>query len=190
MSIDFYNKNAQVFFDETISVDMMELYRRFERHISKGSLILDAGCGSGRDSFYFHKNGYNVIAMDASSEMVSLARKHTGIPVFHALFHEFKSPELVDAIWACASLLHIKMSDMENNINNLLSNLKPDGIIYCSFKYGSNETSRDGRHFSNLNETTIKSIFKEASVLELWISSDSRPNRSHEKWINAIFKKQ
>ena len=52
-TIDYYNKNAKMYFEQTIEGDMQENYDRFLNKISQNSYILDFGCGSGRDSKYF-----------------------------------------------------------------------------------------------------------------------------------------
>ena len=70
MSTEFYNINAKDFYERTVSLDIKNLYEPFLERIEKGAHILDAGCGSGRDTKYFLDQGYKVSAFDASSEMV------------------------------------------------------------------------------------------------------------------------
>jgi 2-polyprenyl-3-methyl-5-hydroxy-6-metoxy-1,4-benzoquinol methylase len=53
MPADFYNNNAQPFFDSTKDVDMSHVLSRFIAYLKPGAHILDAGCGSGRDSKTF-----------------------------------------------------------------------------------------------------------------------------------------
>lgn len=58
--------------DKELSV----LYKKLVNEISKQEFdaddlrILDIGCGAGRDTIYFIKNGYLVDAIDASPKMV------------------------------------------------------------------------------------------------------------------------
>ena len=63
---------------ETAAVDMSELYGRFLQHIPAGGRILDASCGVGRDAAAFAERGYDVVAIDASAEMVRLTQQHVG----------------------------------------------------------------------------------------------------------------
>ena len=86
MTINYYQQNADEFFNVTINVDMSNIYQHFIKDLPTKSLILDAGCGSGRDSKAFLDMGYQVEAFDASSEMVKRASKHTGLGVKHAVF--------------------------------------------------------------------------------------------------------
>ncbi len=62
----YYEQNAEQFFADTVDVDMSVLYARFLESIPAGGYILDAGCGSGRDSKAFASSGYRVAAFDAS----------------------------------------------------------------------------------------------------------------------------
>ena len=70
MSHNFYNKNSQQFFHDTFTVDMGAIYARFLKNLPEGCKILDMGCGSGRDAYYFHSKGFEVEAFDASHEML------------------------------------------------------------------------------------------------------------------------
>lgn len=68
-TIDYYNKHTREFIDRTIEADMSFCQKKFIRLLEPGGLILDAGCGSGRDSKFFLGNGFRVQAMDASIKM-------------------------------------------------------------------------------------------------------------------------
>jgi 2-polyprenyl-3-methyl-5-hydroxy-6-metoxy-1,4-benzoquinol methylase len=67
MTIEYYQQNADEFFNGTINVDMSNIYQHFTKDLHANALILDAGCGSGRDSKAFLDMGYKVDAFDASS---------------------------------------------------------------------------------------------------------------------------
>lgn len=55
-TLDYYNKNAKLYFEQTVEGDLKENYNKFLSRIPSGSYILDFGCGSGRDSKYFIEN--------------------------------------------------------------------------------------------------------------------------------------
>jgi len=52
---------------------MTDLYQPFLKLVREGGHILDAGCGSGRDSLYFLEQGYEITAFDSCEELVRLA---------------------------------------------------------------------------------------------------------------------
>ena len=66
----------------TLTVEMADLYEPFMRHVPAGGRILDAACGSDKDTRAFLVNGYDVVALDASEQMVDAARALTGLPTF------------------------------------------------------------------------------------------------------------
>ena len=57
-NIEYYNKNAESFFAGTVNADMSLWRDKFTVYIPDGGRILDAGCGSGRDSRAFMQHGY------------------------------------------------------------------------------------------------------------------------------------
>lgn len=104
---DYYSQNARHFFDSTAFVDMSELHEAFLSRLAANAHILDAGCGSGRDAKAFADRGYRVRAFDASPELVSLARQHSGVAVDVRTFADVVEVDAYDGIWCCASLLHV-----------------------------------------------------------------------------------
>ena len=72
-TVAYYNDHAASFFADTVNVDMAELQARFLANVPAGGLVLDAGCGSGRDSRAFMVQGFRVRAFDASAELAQLA---------------------------------------------------------------------------------------------------------------------
>jgi superfamily II DNA or RNA helicase/SAM-dependent methyltransferase/SOS-response transcriptional repressor LexA len=191
-STDYYNNNARVFFDATVAVDMSELRQRFLAEVGKSGHILDAGCGSGRDANYFRESGYAVSAFDSSPELARLATEYIELKVDVRTFQELESRAEFDGIWACASLLHVPGSDMEETWKRLWRALKPGGVIYASYKQGEGEREVDGRHFTDASEARLSQwvdALPNANVLALWPTEDQRPDRS-DQWLNILVRKE
>ena len=93
-----------------------------------------------------------------------------------------------DGVWACASLLHVPVCEMDSVFDKLRTALKEGGILYCSFKYGDTEREKDGRHFSYYTAETLSELLDRTgfSVIEMFESADVRTCREGEKWINSI----
>ena len=52
---------------------------------------------------------------------------------------------------------------------------------------------RNGRYFIDLTEDKLQKILQETKVFDLkekWITTDIRPGRDEEKWINTILTKK
>ena len=171
---------------------MSSLYSEFTAYLPKNAKVLDAGCGSGRDSLAFLKMGYDVSAFDASNEMVKYASKLTGISVKKLNFDQLKSLNTYDGIWCCASLLHVQKSELLESMQSLANALKEHGVWYVSFKYGDTEREKDGRRFTDLNENLLHGLAGQLSDIEIistWVTTDKRANRD-ETWLNSILKKR
>ncbi|GDX07537.1 bifunctional 2-polyprenyl-6-hydroxyphenol methylase/3-demethylubiquinol 3-O-methyltransferase UbiG [Buttiauxella sp. A111] len=192
MTLNYYQNNAQVFFNGTVNVDMSSLYESFTRLLLPGSQVLDAGCGSGRDSKAFIEMGYQVEAFDASSKMVALASQHTGLSVQQMTFADVETQQQYDGIWCCASLLHVPSQELPSVMQKLANALKPGGVWYVSFKYGDSEREKDGRLFTDMNEASLGALLEttpEVEIETLWTTQDNRPERD-EIWLNALLTKR
>jgi len=47
---NYYQRHADIFFGDTVELDMRPIYGRFLPLLPDEAQILDAGCGSGRDA--------------------------------------------------------------------------------------------------------------------------------------------
>ena len=190
-SHEYYESKAEEFYDNTIDVDLSDLYSRFCEHLKPNARILDAGCGSGRDASKFIEMGYRADAFDTSPEMVRLARERTGIDAVVSNFYDYKPDVVYNGIWCCASLLHVPFKALEEVMHKMSEYLKSGGVWYMSFKHGNTERVDGGRCFTDLDETMLNEIIGKVEVLELyslWQTPDARPDRD-EVWLNAIVKK-
>ncbi len=203
-TLQYYDDHANDFVSETINADMQSLYARFIQNLAnKDSLhILDLGCGSGRDVYYFANMGYQVIAIDGSQALINLAKysyhiklsKNTNISWQCLKFTDVAKlnwGHRFDGIWACASLLHVPYKELPKLIEDLLETLEADGVLYVSFKYGDAERVDNGRFFCDMNETRWQDIVLQLKTkvdYETWLSADVRPS-SEIQWFNVMIKK-
>jgi len=186
--LKFYDEHASEFFADTVSLDMTNFHQKFLVHIPSGGLILDAGCGSGRDTKAFIEMGFRVIAFDASAPLAELATRHTGQRVNVRQFADVAEQACYDGIWACASLLHLPAAEIPSSIGRLWASLKPGGVFYLSFKYGTGERQHNGRHFTDADQVYLGAWLDplpELDRIDYWITDDQRANRK-EQWINAL----
>ena len=191
-TIDYYNQNAKNFIENTQNVDMHLAQDKFLQLLDTQSSILDFGCGSGRDTKYFLEKGYHVTATDGSAELCRLASAFTGIVVKEMLFQELDDINKYDGIWACSSILHLPKKELLSVLQKMCIALKSAGVIYTSFKYGDFEGERNGRYFTDFTEDTFREFIKdipELTIEDHWITSDVRPGRGNEKWLNLIIRK-
>ena len=191
-TLNYYNQNASSFIENTISVPFTDTQDAFLSCLSARALILDFGCGSGRDTKYFLEHGYPVEAVDGSAELCKYASAYTGIPVKQMLFQDLNETNRYDGIWACSSILHLPKLELLSVMGKMTAALKRNGVIYTSFKYGTFEGERNGRYFTDMTEETfaeLKRSLPELTTEKTWITSDARPGRGNEKWLNLILRR-
>ena len=171
---------------------MDSIYEPFLSFLPPGAHILDAGCGSGRDSRAFLERGYEVTALDASEALVELASQHIGRPVLHMSFDQVRFREHFDGVWACASLLHVPERSLPQVLEQLGKALKQGGVMYASFKYGEGESVRAGRLFTDYDEESVSALLRsrpDLGILKVWRTTDLRPGRGDVTWLNVLFRK-
>lgn len=191
-TLEYYNKNAEVFTEGTVNVEFTVTQNRFLNLLPAKSHILDFGCGSGRDTKYFLSKGFLVDATDGSAELCRIAGELTGVPVRQMLFTELDAEDVYDGIWACSSILHCPKTELTDVFRKMIRAVKDGGVIYTSFKYGEFEGERKGRYFTDFTTESFHkylSHFPELRILEEWVSADVRPGRGDEKWLNLILQK-
>ena len=192
-TLNYYNQNAFSFVEGTKDVDFKSIQDKFASRLPKEAHILDFGCGSGRDTKYFNEQGFKVTAIDGSEELCKIASKYTGIPVKHMLFLELNEVDVYDGIWACSSILHCPCEDLVIVMQKICTALKDNGVLYTSFKYGTFSGERNGRFFTDMTEETFKELLKKVPRLlmeDVTITTDVRPGRGEEKWLNLILRKK
>jgi SAM-dependent methyltransferase len=195
--IPYYEIQAQEFVDRTINVDMISLYQPFHEALPQidGCIhILDAACGSGRDTRYFLSKGYKVTAFDSSAALVRLGSVYSGQPVLHMAFEDMTWVEEFDGIWSAACLLHCSRAEIELVMARFIKALKQNGVWYMSFKDGDGE-SYDVETDRVFNSYTVQSLnelftrFPSIIPIKVWsnpsLSSDTKPT----VWVNALVRK-
>ena len=120
-----------------------------------------------------------------------MASEYTGIPVKCQLFQELDASEVYGGIWACSSLLHLSYGELDEVLYRIEKALKPQGILYMSFKHGVFEGERNGRYFLDFTEEKLEQLLKKHTGLQQLRSfhtEDVRPDRK-EEWLNLFLQK-
>ena len=193
ITLSYYDANARVFVGSTIDVEFSAMQKRFTSLLAPGAAILDFGCGSGRDTKAFLDAGFDVTATDGSPELCAIASEYAGIPVRNELFQDLADVDAYDGIWACSSILHLPKDQLADVFARMVRALHPHGIVYTSFKHGDFEGIRNGRHFTDFTEPTLRNFLADAApelaIEQLWTTGDVRPGREDEQWLNVILRK-
>jgi SAM-dependent methyltransferase len=188
-TVAYYDRNAKAYCEGTLGVCMDRLYKPFLALVPAGGHILDAGCGSGRDAREFLRRGYTVTAIDASAGLARVAVA----PVTVLRFEDMDWEGRFDGVWACASLLHVRRTEIDGVFARFSRALWPGGVWYMSFKPGEAEEVRGGRLFSDYTEESLRELVGRHPLLEfvrVWVTGDVRPGQAGQRWLNALVRKK
>ena len=193
-TLEYYNKNAKIYCEQTLVGNLQENYDRFLKQLKPNSYILDFGCGSGRDSKYFIDRGYKVKSIDGSEEMCKFATQYTRQEVECMKFEELNDIDTYDAIWACASILHVEKNNLLNILIKMVNALKTNGIIYTSFKIGIGDEIKENKYYNYLTkDEMIQILNKTRKNVKLIDYFETLPSTKREAkntiWGNFIIKK-
>lgn len=190
MTLDYYNQHGEPFVQRTRHIDMRDLYKPFLQHLSENAYVLDAGCGSGRDSRYFIEQGYRVLAIDGSETLVAMASDYIGQPVSLMRFDQLDIHETFDGIWACASLLHLPRADLPDIFARFIAALKVNGVWHLSFQWGTSERQASGRHFTDFDADTFQAFIQAFPQMKMIHLMKTHDKQNHEiGWLNVVLQK-
>lgn len=104
-------------------------------------IILDAGCGAGRDVREFIARGLEVTGIDFSQTAIEKLQINFPNNKFYVfdLLHIDLEDNSFDAIWVCASILNLKKQDVVFALREFRRLLKQEGGLFISVKEGVGE---------------------------------------------------
>ena len=175
-----YTKDYLNYIKETKDIDMSEQYELFMKYVPKGSKILDAGFGSGRDIAFF-KQYYDVTGIDLSSEFVSYVKENIHPNVYQMDILNLKFDEKFDAIWACASLVHFDLQETIYALNQFHRLLRQPSILYVSLKQNKGSIILKNRGYQL--DKFFDSISLSFNLIDLLSNSSHHNNQS---WFSLI----
>jgi SAM-dependent methyltransferase len=191
-TVDYYESHAREYFERTVGADLSSVYNVFLKYVRPGGRILDAGCGSGRELKAFRFRGFDPVGIDASDALVTLAREFSGAPCFRIRLEDVNFNSEFDAVWACASLLHLPKATVIPVLQQLRRPLVSGGVLFVSVQIGAGESvSPDGRFFAYYDPNELVSLLEISgfTALEQWTSEDLLLSRRSIRWLNVIARK-
>lgn len=130
---------------------------RLKKYLPKGK-ILEIGSGGGRDAKKLHQLGYTYVGTDISKTLLKVAQKQNpNLKFFHKSVYNLDfTKNSFDGFWACAVLLHIPKSRIDEALQNIVKIVKNNGIGFISVKQGDGESIVDD---TLDNGTNLKRFF-------------------------------
>lgn len=191
-SIDYYNRYAAAYYEQTVGLDMSEVMQPFVNMLPEDAEVLDLGCGSGRDSLALNEFGFYVTPMDGSSELCKLAEIYLDQEVLHLTFEEMDFEDVFDGIWACASFVHVEPKAMPGLLKKVFTSLKAEGVLYFSVYEGDRDGIFGGRYFKDYTKQEIRELleaFSNIELVDIWRTEDVNREKEGRRWLNVLVKK-
>jgi SAM-dependent methyltransferase len=186
-TIETYDRNAADYAARVWDIVLTRALDSFTSYLSPGALVLDLGCGPGRDLELLQQRGVRALGIDLSLGMLREARRRVGGALAQADMCRLPlAGDCLNGVWFCAALLHLPRERAPQAIGEVHRALRPGGVVYISVRRGSGQAWRDEygtRFFSyyqpdELNELMAKGGFE---TLACWMGA-GQP----KPWINLI----
>ncbi len=190
-TIACYDATAEVFAARTMALRLHGL-EPFRAALPTGALVLDLGCGPGRDCRWLHELGLRTVGLDLSAGLLELARRHhpegawargdmRRLPFRDAAF---------DGLWFCASLLHIPSAQAPGVLAEARRVCRQGAPLHLAVQRGDGERwfpheSGTGRRFFcfwQADELRVAIETAGFAVGAIDTSPDSRPGL---EWLNV-----
>ncbi|MBP1903960.1 cyclopropane fatty-acyl-phospholipid synthase-like methyltransferase [Paenibacillus turicensis] len=207
----FYSDRAKPipFFVSTPDENLVQYFKN--SFLTPGGTVLELGCGAGRNAIYFAKQGYDVDAVDLSSEALQWGierAKEQGLSInfiFKNIFDLDIQKTKYDVIYDSGCFHHIAPHRRIDYVNLINRGLKPGGFfgITCFAENGNLGGSdisdwevyrqRSLRGGLGYTPEKLKMIFKNFQIVEIRRMRDfEQPSNCFGKsglWV-ALFEKR
>ena len=192
-TIEHYATHPKDFWEGTKDHDVLQNIEALLRNISDNSpMILDFGCGPGRDLRELNTRGCKSIGLDGCLEFCQMAREFSGSKVLHQNFVELDlPPNAFDGVFANASLFHIHRNHLLDVLVKFHKSLRTDGVVFCSNPRGPNIEQVNGLRYGNYMEVDgWTSFFKQAgfTLCEEYYRPFGLP-RYEQPWLAMVWRK-
>lgn len=188
---DFYQNNYRKYHEKTFSIDPSSFLEPFAGRLSEGSLILDVGCGSGRDLLWLKNRGFKVIGFERSKGLAELAGGNAGCEVIEGDFETFDFSTLFfDAIILVGALVHLPHKKLKPVFEHITSEISKYGKVLVNLKQGKGtSTDEHGRVFYLWQDTELREIFTDSGFKILHFSRQVSAIRPDDIWLGYVLEK-
>jgi len=199
-TLSYYENNAKHLSKRYESANVDNIHALLLKTFPSKSYLLEIGCGSGRDASCIQENGYDVLAIDGSGEMITEARrchpeladrlKVMSIP--NELHFEATS---FDGIYSIATLMHLEKDSIDQTFEKIAKILKPDGKFFFSVSIQRDDVDDQGkdeqdRHFTIMPEAEWVSYCEKYGLqLEYSEVTCDGLNRDGIVWLTCVVRK-
>ena len=194
-TLSHYDCSAHSFREGTRDHDVSQNYDALLRAMGGRPplVILDLGCGPGRDLAYFKSLGHEAVGLDGAASFVQMARQDTGCEVLHQSFLELSLPTgRFHGIFANASLFHVPTQELPRVLGQLRDALGPGGVLFASNPHGKDSEGYSGDRYGAYHTfETWQAIVTSAGFdeIEHYYRPAGKP-RSEQPWLATVWRRR
>jgi SAM-dependent methyltransferase len=194
VTLESYRQRAEDFWEGTREHDVSQNVSAFLTHITATPpfVILDLGCGPGRDLKTFTDLGHVAIGLDGALPFVEMARAYSGCEVWCQDFLKLDLPaSYFDGVYANASLFHVPSRELPRVLLELHGALKPAGVLFASNPRGNNEEGWNGGRYGVYHDLeSWRRYMTDAGFVELthYYRPPGLP-REQQPWLASVWRK-
>lgn len=158
-------------------------------------VVGDLGCGPGHHAAELSARGFDVVGLDLSAAMLSIASSR-GVPVVRG---DLRRPPLgeVGAVWSSAALLHVPREQTSTTLAAWRACVGPGDMLGLSTSAGDGEgweVVPYGPGAGPTGDTSLERWFVHRTAEELtaaltdagWHVDDLSTRRSHRSWLQVL----
>ncbi|MBS3163166.1 class I SAM-dependent methyltransferase [Candidatus Woesearchaeota archaeon] len=194
--LEGYRKYAKEYSVHTSNKLIQFQLNHFISLLPKNSKILDAGCGSGRDSAYFADEKLEVTSIDIVAELINEAKNNVKNVNFKLMdMKDIKFDEnTFDGIWCMSSISDVEKKDAPMVIGNFNKIIKNNGILYISAREGQGEQVIEKGFFNDLPR--FYAYYSQQELEELLVTNKFKvlsaciSESNGVKWVEVFAKKE
>lgn len=194
VTLQHYDQNAESFWQGTRGHDVGQNIAALLQHITGNPphVILDFGCGPGRDLKVFAALGHTAIGLEGSARFAAMARAHSGCAVWQQDFLQLDlPPQHFDGVYANAALFHVPVQELPRVLRELHTTLKPGGVLFSSNPRGHNDAGwSSGRYGVYHDLETWRGFMTAAGFTELthYYRPEGLP-REQQPWLASVWRR-
>ena len=194
VTLQHYDQNAESFWQGTRGHDVSQNIAALLQHIAgkPPHVILDFGCGPGRDLKVFAALGHAAIGVEGSARFAAMARAYSGCAVWQQDFLRLDlPPQHFDGVFANAALFHVPAQELPRVLRELHATLKPGGVLLSSNPRGHNDAGWSGGRYGVFHDLeTWRGHVTAAGFTELthYYRPEGLP-REQQPWLASVWRR-
>lgn len=199
LTLDAYEESASEWAGRYESAEMADLHTILIQHLPPAALVLEVGCGSGRDAAFLLGQGFEITAVDGSNMMLEEAsRRHPELASrlqLAAVPFDPENPLLkrkFSAVLMIALVMHLTDAELREAISQFREILNPGGLVILSASIGRKEVAdrRDakGRLFIERLPSDIEGFFYSAGFQRIASNQNDDSLARSVQWFTLVFR--